>query len=201
MDIKTDTLRALLLIAAKKDTRFYLNGVYITRTENGNALAVSTDGHRALFVELPTNAPGWAPAIIPRAALDLAMKTEKGESLTINQDSIRGSHGSAFLYEPIPANYPDVSLILPDHSEHNGPAFGFNAEYVGDFAKVAKLLAGKSGSGISIVYPDSKSSKGAALITFGTDSAIGVLMSLRASVCADVNVAKFRPAQKRSIAA
>jgi DNA polymerase III sliding clamp (beta) subunit (PCNA family) len=45
--IKTNEVKALLLCAAKKDIRAYLNGIYFESNTRG-LTAVSTDGHRLL---------------------------------------------------------------------------------------------------------------------------------------------------------
>src|SRR5690606_7245844 len=52
-------LAALLLFAAKSDTRSYLNGIHMYASRDGNLILEATDGHR--LMRIVTDAPHRAP--------------------------------------------------------------------------------------------------------------------------------------------
>src|SRR5690606_1904058 len=52
-------LAALLLFAAKNDTRNYLNGIHMYASRDGNLILEATDGHR--LMRIVTDAPHRAP--------------------------------------------------------------------------------------------------------------------------------------------
>ena len=72
--IKTNELKALLICAAKNDISYYLNGIHFESTPNG-IIAASTDGHRLLCINLPSEQAEGIKALIPRALIEAAVKT------------------------------------------------------------------------------------------------------------------------------
>lgn len=77
MLINVTTLKALLLFAAKKDTRYYLNGVHFEQSANGT-LAVATNGHCLAVARLDRDSAEPASFIVPREHLDNVVKSAKG---------------------------------------------------------------------------------------------------------------------------
>lgn len=176
--ITTNQIKALLLTSAKKDIRAYLSGVYFESTASG-IVAVSTDGHRLLAVQV-LNDTGWQglSAILPREALEKAVKT-KAVSLIITIEADRftlddGSQATSGLL--LEGRFPDWRRVIP--STTSGEASSFQNEYLADFDKAARLLCG----GNCKVLHNGTSG---ALIRFATDQAVGVVMPLRDSYTAE----------------
>ena len=64
--IKQSTLDAMLLIAGKKDIRYYLNGVYV-EFDTTTTRAVGCDGHKlGIFQNAAPDNRGAGSIIVPR---------------------------------------------------------------------------------------------------------------------------------------
>jgi DNA polymerase-3 subunit beta len=108
-------LKASLLQAAKKDIRYYLNGVYIDRT-NTMTHAVATDGHRmSVFTSRLDASADCEPfgIIIPRDIIEAAVKLAGKRSdatLAYKQEqwALDGMH-----FDPIDGKYPDYRKVVP----------------------------------------------------------------------------------------
>jgi DNA polymerase-3 subunit beta len=170
--IKTNELKALLLCAGKKDIRYYLNGVHFESSAHG-MIAASTDGHRLLCINLPTeNAPG-IKALVPRELIESAIKTKspviditiEGQQVTL---SSAGQNVSGGLTD---ATFPDYRRVIPEKTTGENIS-DFNNEYLVDFDKVGKLVDG----GLAQVVQNGPS---AALVHYSNEYVIGVLMPMR----------------------
>lgn len=175
--ITTNQIKALLLTSAKKDIRAYLNGVYFESTTRG-IVAVSTDGHRLLAIQVLNDEAQGLSAILPREALEKAVKT-KAVSLIITIEADRftlddGTQTTSGLL--LDGRFPDWRRVIP--STTSGEASSFQNEYLADFDKAARLLCG----GNCKVLHNGTSG---ALIRFATDQAVGVVMPLRDSYTAE----------------
>ena len=85
MIINVTTLKALLLFAAKKDVRFYINSVHFECSANGT-VAVATNGHVLAVAKLDSDST--MPAIsftVPREHLDNVVKNASKGSVDIIQ--------------------------------------------------------------------------------------------------------------------
>lgn len=100
MQILTSHLKAVLLAAGKKDIRYYLNGVHVTKHH-----LVGTDGHRMHVV---CHGGDWPhdPVTIPRDACELAVKG-KTASLEITPTAI-----GPISYKPVDGLYPDYARVM-----------------------------------------------------------------------------------------
>lgn len=182
--IKTNELKALLICAAKKDIRYYLNGVYFESSDNG-LIAVATDGHRLLAINLPNETVEGVKALIPRALIEAAIKTKapiveisiEGQQVTLTS---AGQSTSGAISEGV---FPDYRRVIPATASGERTA-DFNYEYLVDFDKVAKLLCG----GLARV---SQNGLSAALVHFADENAIGVVMPMRKEA---IEGATYRPA-------
>jgi DNA polymerase-3 subunit beta len=176
--IKTNEVKALLLCAAKKDIRAYLNGIYFESNTRG-LTAVSTDGHRLLAIQFEFNERQGLSAILPREALERAIKT-KATSLIITIEGNRftiddGAQSiGGLLLEGL---FPNWRRVIP--SEVNGEATSFNNDYLADFDKAARLICG----GNCKVQHNGASNS--AMIRFAADNVLGVVMPLRDSFTYD----------------
>ena len=127
-------IKALLITAAVKDIRFYLNGICFA----GNR-AMSTDGHRAGIIRMPDCVQG--EYIVPSelfAALKLGAKGSI--SVTFGEDlAVTCSYnGLTVTGKCVNGKFPDMTRVLP--RTLSGEVAQFNAEYLGDLAKISKLL-------------------------------------------------------------
>ena len=174
LTIKTNELKALLLCAAKNDIRYYLNGVHFESTPNG-IIAASTDGHRLLCINLPSEQAESVNCLVPRALIEAAVKTKAqvidviiidGQQVTL---SSAGQNVSGSLTEGV---FPDFRRVIPEKvSGIQGNEF--NNEYLVDFDKIGKLV---NGGKASVLQNDVGFS---ALVHFDNPDVIGVLMPLR----------------------
>ena len=100
MQILTNHLKAVLLAAGKKDIRYYLNGVHVTKHH-----LVGTDGHRMHIV---CHGGEWPhePVTIPRDACELAIKG-KTTTLEITPTAI-----GPISYQPVGGTYPDYTRVM-----------------------------------------------------------------------------------------
>ncbi len=187
--VKTNELKALLICAAKKDIRTYLNGIHFESTTSG-LVAVSTDGHRLLAVNFDTSTDWQAFGVnIPREAIEKAVKT-KAVSLivTLDGDKFTLDDGSQAITGLICEGvFPDWRRVIPNDTSDTTASF--NNEYLHDFDKVARLLCG----GNAYIAQNGEQ---CALVRFASDKAIGAVMPLRkqdfdASVPAFVQAGKI----------
>jgi hypothetical protein len=175
--ISADTIKALLVIAAKKDTREYLNSVCIDVRES-DAVAVVTDGHKLLA--LPLTATDDAPALVPgqyiiwRGALE-SVKAVLKRPITVTIDATARmatlENGSTVASSPLMDDkYPDWRKVVP--LTVSGEVSQFNADYIGAFGKVHKLLGGAYSPAIQ------HNGDAAARVILPGD-AVGVIMPVR----------------------
>ena len=175
--IPADTIKALLTIAAKKDIRRYLESVCID-VRASDAVAVATDGHKllALPLTLADDAPALVPGcyIIRREALE-SVKPVLKRPITVTIDATARTatldNSSAVTSSPLMDDkYPDWRKVVP--LTVSGEVSQFNAEYVGAFGKVYKLLGGK-------YSPSIRHNGGSAARVMLTGDAVGVIMPMR----------------------
>jgi len=135
VSIPAGMLRAALMHAAKRDVRYYLNGVYV---EPARQRVTATDGHRMYvgrFSDAGADGPGF---IIPRDALELALKAHKAAhgrdadtaALHIVADGAALKLGATVSATAIDARFPDVERVIPRST--SGVVAGLNADYVTD---------------------------------------------------------------------
>lgn len=142
-----NVLKAAALIAAKKDVRYYLNGVHIYRNEKGELWIEASDGHTAMRAQLSEeniiqNIRTPFDVIVPIADVQLVVKHLKFAVLNIDDlcfsESIR--------FKPIDGRYPDLQRVLNlnKHSKNTPAAeFGLSAELVITVMKAVSFVAGK----------------------------------------------------------
>ena len=180
LTIAHDTIKALLLIAPKSDIRYYLNGVCVD-VRNGAATLVATDGHRLLAV--PVLADNVENAIdgqyiIPRDVLDavkpvkLSLRGTLPLTIEIVDTRITITGATTAASPTIDGCFPDWRRVTPA-TANNEPA-QYQPEYIASFGKVGELLGGKKVKCV-IHY----NGMGAALVTFPTSEALGVIMPMR----------------------
>jgi hypothetical protein len=178
MLLATDLLKAALVCASNEESRYYLRGVHLTTSGH----MVTTDGHRmfvARLAERPT-----ADVIVPYDAVAAALKMAGARCKEIEIDLAANRIGQ-IQFTPVDGTFPDWRRVVPTGEEtpstkpelNDGPEHvHFNHAYIGDFAKMGKLLGGPS-----MLHPVSASHP--ALVTFGERAdCFGVLIPMRRTV-------------------
>jgi DNA polymerase-3 subunit beta len=174
MLIATDILKAALLCASSEETRYYLRGVHLSTTGH----LVTTDGHRMFVARLNERPP--ADVIVPYADVAAALKLAGARCKEIDVD---GTKIASIMYTPVDGTFPDWRAVVPTGEEQpsgkpdDAPgAVHFNHAYVGDLAKMGKLLGGTS-----MLHPVSASHP--CLVTFGDRAdCFAVLMPVRRKI-------------------
>ena len=141
-------LHAALAVAPKKDTRHYLNGVYVHQI-GAELRMVATDGHRMLVLTMPCDKVlpwGEKGVILPREELGRIAsyigKPKTGEPLDFDVSfgvdhafaTIQDASGATFPVRPVDGTFPDYMTILGKASD------AFTAER--EVAVVAAMNAG-----------------------------------------------------------
>jgi DNA polymerase-3 subunit beta len=184
--VSQSTLDAMLLLAGKKDIRYYLNGLNIEW--NGKITRViACDGHKlGIYQAAAPDNRGAGSITIPRDAIESLPK--KCSVLTFSQ--ISETHwqidmGAATIkFVPCESKYPDFRRVVHQiqTSGTSGVAAGFNLEYLNQFEKCGNLLAGSKlrvGNRLHLHHNDD----GAALVLLNcVDGFAGVVMPMRDSV-------------------
>ena len=117
--LKTSVLRAALICAAKKDLRYYLQGVCISINHPDIAMVYGTDGHVLFAAQCPIvviDAPAQYgfQIIIPSDTIKAIDK----KSEFIDLETIDGGAKDYYLlgnarFQAIDARYPDISRVVP----------------------------------------------------------------------------------------
>jgi len=149
LDIPIRYLSALIVTAAKKDVRYYLNSIHVT-----NNYAESTDGHRVLRLDLDDDYKEVElDIIIPRESVELFLKSQtarqKANNIVVlykdvsNDGRYMLSSGEFEIpFTAIDNRFPQVDRVLAKHTEvHFHGAFKWH--YMADFEKAAKALGHK----------------------------------------------------------
>jgi len=121
--LKTSALFAALECSAKKDLRYYLQGINIQITKDAVGMVYGTDGHILFAGQLPYEGDYCPPTlnlIIPTDAVKrLDKKTEFTELEFDGQNYLLG--GARFI--PLDGRYPDIGRVIPsiDNSTEQTP--------------------------------------------------------------------------------
>jgi DNA polymerase-3 subunit beta len=174
MLIPTDLLKAALICASSEESRYYLRGVHLSTSGH----LVTTDGHR-MFVARLAERPA-ADIIIPYTDVQAALKLAGARAKEIDVTPARIGQ---LAFQPVDGTFPDWRRVCPTGEEtpsgkpEDQPGnVHFNHAYVGDLAKMGKLLGGSS-----MLHVTSASNP--ALVTFGERAdCFGVLMPVRRTI-------------------
>jgi len=110
---KTSSLFAALECAAKKDIRYYLQGINIQIKKIGVGMVYGTDGHILFAGQLPYDGAADVPLnlIIPTDAVKRLDKKAEFTDLEFDgQNYLLG--GARFV--PVDGRYPDIGRVIPD---------------------------------------------------------------------------------------
>jgi DNA polymerase-3 subunit beta len=118
-------LGRLMTAMSKEETRYYLNGVFMHRTGDGQLAMATTDGHRLVRVSRPAPAgtETVADTIIPAEAVALLSRvTKKGEGdVALTFHGVRlaiEANGWRIVTKTVDGTFPDYTRVIPCHNEH-----------------------------------------------------------------------------------
>lgn len=139
------TLKAALAFTAKKDVRYYLNGVHIWR-DSPELVIEGADGHKAIQIrindrEVFNKFPDGYDVIVSRDSLTRALKLGQAE-LDFNGDVL--TYGGIEL-ELIDGRFPQLvrQINLAENEERPDVLKGVNPEYMSQVCKaVTDLMKG-----------------------------------------------------------
>lgn len=144
-------LKAMRLVTAKEDVRYYLMGIYFLGGE-GKVLAYATDGHQLMRWIVEDDYQGKDfEYIINRRAIKDAIKTkynihldsETGELACSKNEDFRVFRGST------DGKYPDTSKLIAkyieDISKDKKETLSFNAKYLENLGKIGQIINKEQG--------------------------------------------------------
>jgi len=115
-----DMIDATRFAISTEETRYYLNGIYLHKSEQGDLCAVATDGHRLALTRqaLPAGAAGMPSIIVPRKAVTELRKLlddfdgEVGVALSDTRAEF--TFGAVRLKTKlIDGTFPDYTRVIP----------------------------------------------------------------------------------------
>ena len=178
MLLPTDLLKAAILCASSEESRYYLRGVHLSTSGH----MVTTDGHRLFCAKLAEAVA--TDVIIPLDDVKAALKLAGARAQEIEIDLAANKIGQ-ISFQPVDGTFPNWRAVVPtgEESPSNKPELNdgpenvhFNHAYIGDLAKMGKVL-----DGASMLHPRSASHP--CLVTFGERAdCFAVLMPMRRTV-------------------
>jgi DNA polymerase-3 subunit beta len=143
--IEIKTIKALLHFAAKKDIRYYLQGVHIEQGATGT-YAVATNGHYIAIARIDAQAQTPASVIVGSGQLAAAIKGAKGAAM-VGADgprvTIKTTAGET-TGDAVEAQYPDWRRVI--RAPQTGEQAYFNPEYLATVQKAAGEYHGNKGT-------------------------------------------------------
>ena len=142
MLINSAYIKAILLACAKKDVRYYLNGILINEKH-----IVGTNGHRLHAI---SHGGDWqhGPVILPREACEIALKG-KTKELEVTNSSI-----GVVSYTPVQGTYPDYLRVMPNMSvplDIGAMCCAARPEYLKDAAEAIRLVTGDAHAALASI--------------------------------------------------
>ena len=174
---KTSSLFAALECSAKKDIRYYLQGINIQITKPFTGMVYGTDGHILFAGQLPYEGAVDVPLnlIIPTDAVKrLDKKAELTELEYDGQNYLLG--GARFV--PLDGRYPDIGRVIPqiDHNTEQSPGTYNPDLLVRGRAALSLYLGVKPKDTFNFIQRGSDS----AVMHAGTNECLVVIMPMRA---------------------
>jgi hypothetical protein len=175
---KTSSLFAALECAAKKDIRYYFQGINIQITKPFTGMIYGTDGHILFAGQLPYDGAVDMPLnlIIPTDAVKrLDKKAEFAELEFDGQNYLLG--GARFV--PVDGRYSDIGRVIPsiDSSTEQAPGTFDPALLVRARAALSLYLGVKPKDTFNFIQRGSDS----AVMHAGTNECLVVIMPMRAT--------------------
>jgi len=115
-----DLIDATRFAISTEETRYYLNGIYLHKAEDGNLCAVATDGHRLALTRqaLPSGASQMPSVILPRKAVAELRKLlddyDGDVSVGLSETRAEFGFGAVRLTSKlIDGTFPDYTRVIP----------------------------------------------------------------------------------------
>lgn len=188
-DIAKNDLAAMLILAAKQDIRYYLNGVCLEVGKKECRL-IATNGHAMGVLKLDGNINVAESGIkrgqyiIPRNVIEFFKPKRDGFPHVILTHIGKGNENlwtMEDLYEKvtktfsmIDGKFPDYIKVMPDKPVSNEPA-QLDDTYLAAFKKANIMLTGKRKFNQLYIGHD----KTRAVVNFDNDRFTGVIMGMR----------------------
>ena len=181
--LKTSVLRAALICSAKKDIRYYLQGICVSINHPNFAMVYGTDGHVLFAGECPIEVHEAPEAygfqiIIPSDTIKAIDK--KAEFIDL--ETIEGGAKDYYLlgnarFQAIDARYPDISRVVPARDAFSELKISyFDPELI---VKGNEALAMYYGAKKGKVFPLLQRGDQSGVIHNGTNDALVVVMPMR----------------------
>lgn len=133
-------IRAAMIMQAKNDIRYYLNGLLI-----GGGKVVATDGHRLIVVDSPK--VKFEPLIftikgkVPKKAMDCEFVfIGDDHGIVMSKDRMSNDVDAVVKFTVVSGKYPDYKKVMPKGAPNNISSVGFNIGYLADVHKASKEL-------------------------------------------------------------
>ena len=189
INVKQSTLDAMLLIAGKKDLRYYLNGLSI-EWNNELTRVIGCDGCAlGVHSQVIEGNEGEGSIIIPRDVIERLPKRPKHDAIvSITCTGVGDSKKWAIVAGGVVINFTPCDNAYPDwrritHGlKTSGEAAGFNLDYLLAFEKAGVIMGGgklRVGSRVRVHH----NGRDGALVTLdGAPDFAGVVMPLKEQV-------------------
>jgi DNA polymerase-3 subunit beta len=175
-------IRAALHFAAKKDIRFYLNGICVTQNQRGTVVE-ATNGHVLGIIRTDSTPQAENRVIISRDDCEKLKGTKKqgDEELHFTIEGARvaceiPSQGLIMHFAVVDAKFPDTDRVVPQFDGGEQVAATYNPEYILAFALASEELHGKKY--MPVIH---QRGNDAALVSIGFDDFVGVVMPVRST--------------------
>lgn len=175
---KTTSLLAALECAAKKDIRFYLQGINIQIKKIGVGMVYGCDGHILFAGQLPYDGDYVAELniIIPTDAVKRLDK--KLEFIELEYDGQNYMLGGA-RFVPVDGKYPDTGRVIPDIDSSIEQSSGtYNPDLL---IRARAALALYLGTKPKDVFGFIQRGSDSAVMHAGTNECVVVVMPMRAT--------------------
>ena len=174
--IKLSTLKGLVILSAKKDIRYYLQGVKLEFNSKFSR-CIATNGHILAINQENQENEGAGCVLVPREIIDNIKVSKKDldfialfTQITDSKWSIKYM-GNEVIFSPIDGKFPDYSRVVNQVKTSGEPAF-YNLDYLIDFSKVVSTIGATS---LNLHY----NGDSGGLITCSNPDFIGVIMPTR----------------------
>jgi DNA polymerase III sliding clamp (beta) subunit (PCNA family) len=178
--INIEVIRALLPLAAKKDVRRCLNGVYVD-FQRDKTVYVATNGHvLGKYVEAVENEHTFS-IIVPGDVvkqLKVGRGTAKWGDLIFDPETkaarvVNPGAGQDFGFTPLDGKFPDYTKVIP--SDTNDAPAQFDVDLLSLFAQVNKAFGANYPGRIKIDH----NGNAGALVHLCRNEFLGVIMPVR----------------------